>query len=492
MNGKTVFPCPEWTERLAAMHPADLSQSDYVALQQHVRGCSACAIVYAQYRALGSLIRALPASDLSSAIPPRIGSLPNRRSLLNEATEPAPGNEASHRRSSRPFLFSFLTKRRVWLSLLAAVLLLGLLGGVFLLHPFASTPASPQNGSGATASAATQIAPLPILNQSTLYMSNGVVHAFQSDTGALTRDYSVANAPLRTPAIVNGGIYIGTYSDMYALRLTDGALLWHDPVGNGTLLPPTVVDGIVYVLPNVLPSDTALDALRASDGKLLWQYAASRVGAEVTLPVVVHGIAYIGASTPTSADVEALDTANGALLWRHRVGTTYVALSVENDVIYAGTRTTLTALHTADGSVLWQQSLGTRLIWLTAADGVVYAITDDGYLSAKRESDGSTLWRYKTGEEATSVASPVVVGGMVYIAILSSSRATGNNGYVYALRASDGHLIWQYELGSNVIPALTVGQGKVYAMSRDGWLYALQASTGSVVWKAKAPVLGPK
>lgn len=161
------------------------------------------------------------ASDLPSAIPPRFGSLLNTHSLLDEATEPAPDNEASHRRSSRPFLFLFLAERRVWLSLLAAALLIGLLGGVFLLRPLASTPASPQNGSGATASAATQIAPLPTLDQSTLYMSTGVVHAFQSDTGALTRDYSVANAPLRTPTIVNGIIYIGTDSDMYALRLTD-------------------------------------------------------------------------------------------------------------------------------------------------------------------------------------------------------------------------------------------------------------------------------
>ncbi len=476
MTAKTVFPCPEWAERLAAMHPEDLSQSDYVALQQHLRQCSACATVYTQYQMLGSLVRELPASDPPSEIPPRLVSILDTHNLVGKAVVSTPDNEARSRRSSRPLMPSFSVKRRVWLALLAAVLILGLLGGIFFLHT--------QNRSGVTVNAAIEIAPLPVLSQSTLYVSNGTLHAFRSDTGALIKNYSgVVPTFVGTPAIANGVIYTGTQSAVYALRLSDGAVLWHASVGNRTLLPPTVVDGVVYVLPN----DTTLDALRASDGKLLWQYSTGN-GDQPTLPIVVNKIAYIGASNPSHAYVEALNTANGALLWRQRVGTTYVGLSMENDVLYAASDTFLTALRSSNGKVLWQQRMSGRLGPLTAVGGMVYVITDDGYLYAKRGSDGSTLWKYKTGEQATSVTAPVVAGGIVYIAILSYSPAVNSEasyGYVYAFRASNGHLIWHYQLGENVTPELTVGQGKVFVMSRDGLLYAFQASTGSVLWKIK-------
>jgi len=123
--------------------------------------------------------------------------------------------------------------------------------------------------------------------------------------------------------------------------------------------------------------------------------------------------------------------------------------------------------------------------------GTVYVITDDGYLSAKRGSDGGTLWSYKMGKAASSVTSPVVVNGVVYAAALvSSGKVGGSDGYVYALQASDGHPVWQYKLGLNVIPALTTGQGTIYVMSRDNLLYALQAKTGVVLWKAHIPTGG--
>jgi outer membrane protein assembly factor BamB len=365
--------------------------------------------------------------------------------------------------------------RRAWLAALAAILVAGLLLGVLLRRPLSSTPAQQSGSNGTSSGAAIAIAPLPVLSQSTLYISSGTLHALQASTGTLIRNYPMAG----TPAIVDGIMYVGTLDDVYALRVADGSILWHDQIGNRTLLPPVVANGIVYVLPN----GTTLDALRASDGKLLWQYNGSQEGEEVTLPVVANGTACIGASNSNGAFVVALNTANGLPIWRHQVGTTYVNLSMENNVIYISSSATLTALRAGDGSILWQQHMSSQLGSVTVSGGVVYGIANDGHLYARRASDGGAVWSFSIGKEASSITAPVVVDGLVYIAALSSSGTVGGNyGYMYALRAGDGHLIWQFKLRQNVIPNFTVGKGLVYLASRDGLLYALQASTGRVIW----------
>lgn len=66
-------PCITWTEKLAAIHPDNLSSDERSELNAHITTCPACAAVRAEYHLIDVLIRAYPTCEvLSGLIPPRL------------------------------------------------------------------------------------------------------------------------------------------------------------------------------------------------------------------------------------------------------------------------------------------------------------------------------------------------------------------------------------------------------------------------------------
>ena len=72
MKEPMLKPCIAWTERLAAIHPDDLSSPERTELEAHIAECSAGATVHAEYRRMDALIRAFPACEslLILSLPP--------------------------------------------------------------------------------------------------------------------------------------------------------------------------------------------------------------------------------------------------------------------------------------------------------------------------------------------------------------------------------------------------------------------------------------
>lgn len=60
MKNTYPFPCPEWADALAALHPDDLSAVQQMELEAHLATCPACSQVRAGYRAMASRIERLP------------------------------------------------------------------------------------------------------------------------------------------------------------------------------------------------------------------------------------------------------------------------------------------------------------------------------------------------------------------------------------------------------------------------------------------------
>lgn len=60
MKNTHPFPCPEWADALAALHPDDLSAVEQMELEAHLATCPACLQVRAGYRAMASRIERLP------------------------------------------------------------------------------------------------------------------------------------------------------------------------------------------------------------------------------------------------------------------------------------------------------------------------------------------------------------------------------------------------------------------------------------------------
>jgi outer membrane protein assembly factor BamB len=351
---------------------------------------------------------------------------------------------------------------------------------------------------------------------------DSTVYALRASDGGLLWRYQAAGpvgGPVASPpVVVDGIVYVNANVDqglgyltgyIYALRASDGTLLWRYTTGNfvyhGYVYSPTVANGVVYIASQA----GSLTALRASDGALLWRYTAK---GQVAVSLAANGIVYV---LDTNIDqgpdyLEALRASDGRLLWR-TPSYDYLPVVV-NDVLYITSQAGLSALRARDGALLWRYALAdTGLAGPTIVGGVLYTVAFNyspdtttstptaGYrlvtapinwkipfkqggpssLYALRASNGMVLWHYQTPSDKNNGMDVLAVaGGLVYIDITVGSSKTS----ISALRASDGSLLWTHA-GDAPSDWAVVGQGVVYITSNSGVVYALQARDGKELWR---------
>ncbi len=331
--------------------------------------------------------------------------------------------------------------------------------------------------------------------------------------------------------MADGVAYLSTLDNaVYALRISDGTLLWRQSIAGSVDLQPVIFNGVVYV--NSYEGQNGPDhvyALQASNGRIIWRYTpngytyiASTTGADDTL--------YLSSQN----GIFALQASNGHVLWHYTTqGSGDDWPVVVNGVVYAttsvnGQSAALFALRADDGGLLWRYQEGNSMTTPVVANGVVYVFSDDGKLTALQASEGYTLWQRTL--DANMAQSLQLVDGVMYMAVSNITEPTAtvpiaNPGQglaaigglfwnalqttrarlviplkqaqssVYAIRASDGAILWRYLLRNGVaswVGWLVVGNGIVYASDfadttdgtgdGDSDIYALQSSTGAVTW----------
>jgi outer membrane protein assembly factor BamB len=259
--------------------------------------------------------------------------------------------------------------------------------------------------------------------ESTIYQQGNALYALRASDGAVRWRYGVT-APVTSPVVGDGEIFADVGDATIALRADDGAPLWRTPLRVngypyiGMWLAET--NGVVYVhaygqypgqplIPNV--DSTYAFALRASDGAVLWRYALGRDDSlSPNVPILAGGSVYFRSvsrfpPTPT-AYLYALRARDGTLLWRFQdtgepgpdVRRPFVDIAdplVANDNVYAIDNTgVVSALRASDGTPLWRQHIdGTdRYSAPVLADGVIFIIRG-WFVVALRASDGVLLWR---------------------------------------------------------------------------------------------------
>ena len=72
-------------------------------------------------------------------------------------------------------------------------------------------------------------------------------------------------------------------------------------------------------------------------------------------------------------------------------------------------------------------------------------------------------------------ASPVVAGGLIYIA--------GDNGDLYAFDLATRKRLWLYHAEGGLASTPAVAGGRLFVLSRDGYVHALDARTGALIWR---------
>jgi outer membrane protein assembly factor BamB len=167
--------------------------------------------------------------------------------------------------------------------------------------------------------------------------------------------------------IANGVAYLSTDDNVaYALRLGNGAMLWRHSIDGQVDQPPLVINGIVYMTSFIGQNGPAhIYALRASDGRILWHYTMNNGrNSWARWLSVENGVVYTSANTDITGvqglgDIYALQSSNGAVLWHDKLSRSPGAALLVNDTIYISTSAglsdgTVYALHAQDdGSLLW-------------------------------------------------------------------------------------------------------------------------------------------
>ncbi len=324
--------------------------------------------------------------------------------------------------------------------------------------------------------------------------------------------------------------YTGTSNNaVFALRTSDGAMLWHQKIEGSADQAPLVANGVVYVTSYVGQLGPAYAyALRASDGSLLWRYSNNNYS-NLSLSTSDSNVVYV-----TSQDgISALNTSNGAMLWHFAATDTGSPATLEvNGVVYFSsssnnTSGTLYALRASDGSLIWKYATNGYTNTPEVTNGVVYIASGAVTLAALRATDGHQIWKHSI--DANMAQSLQLVNGVLYTTVtkitLPPSAHTANplqgatdigallwstlqnapavktvplkqgTSSVYAIRASDGAILWHYPMnngGDSWASWFSVENGVVYASDTiptngtgAGELFALQSSNGSVLWYDK-------
>jgi outer membrane protein assembly factor BamB len=353
------------------------------------------------------------------------------------------------------------------------------------------------------------------------FVANHNIHALRSSDGKqMWQGFSNIVDP---PFVANGVLYQVNFGDIEALSGSDGRLLWryfpsHEGedfqpgatqivqvtdnriyVYNGQILDVlmadngiggtgrqawssddavsavdintlTISNGTVYyavhprndATTTPAPSDDAIVARRALDGKTLWTYSASAAGQPCAITSMVRALEAVYASASCNSGVGrtfALRASDGAMLWQSSISGQF---SVINGVVClhitqgSPALADLYVLEASSGKVLWQDQPGTSQqqtqVW-TPGNGYIY-ILDNGTLNARRLSNGQAAWNMGFSSDATSqtfetFSDPVFLGALNNTVYLQSSVVNQNThvafNRLYAVQASTGKQLWSFQ-----------------------------------------------
>lgn len=238
--------------------------------------------------------------------------------------------------------------------------------------------------------------------------------------------------------IANGRVYLSSAgSGLRVLQESSGKQLWQ---ASGQLVAR---DGDQIYLSLSQDSTPLFEALRANDGKQLWQKKEDTASSVIS---AAHGSVYL--YQRADARLVALNGRDGTERWKNRIdlpppgppGKEGNGISVQVDSSSVYVRSTggqLSAYQEESGSLLWNytfpspSSLSPEMPW-EISDGVIY-LADDTHVYALRANDGKVLWQ--------KGANAFVLDPLKEIVLTLVSAASGHS--LVALQARDGKVLWQ-------------------------------------------------
>jgi outer membrane protein assembly factor BamB len=152
---------------------------------------------------------------------------------------------------------------------------------------------------------------------------------------------------------------------------------------------------------------SSIYAIRASDGTVLWHYTLNNgKNSWASWLSVENGIVYASAvnaeGTSGTGDMYALQSSNGSVLWHDTLQASPSGALLANGVIYLSTsgnsgNGVVYAVRVHDGSLLWNYPIAGSMSYAPVLDGnVIYVGASNGMAYALRAGNGGVVWHYLT------------------------------------------------------------------------------------------------
>ncbi len=237
-----------------------------------------------------------------------------------------------------------------------------------------------------------------------------------------------------TPAVSKGVIYIATNSgSVYAVSVNDGTVLWHVGRSGGfEAIPldisPLIDNGIVFVEGKQGPGGEKLSlfAMRAGDGTLVWSKSFGFApGPTTDPPQIAGGVIYVADG---AGGLDALRETDGSLLWQHSADEVYGPILVADGLLLLNGGDTVLAMRASDGGVAWRRSmnfhdtLASGYTPEAVGNGILYVAMTNGSVQALDANNGHILWHYVIQELAVPT-NPIYAAYIQFASTVSYQQA---------------------------------------------------------------------
>lgn len=338
-------------------------------------------------------------------------------------------------------------------------------------------------------------------------ISQGTIYALQPDRGttlwtfATHESHGVEVLALDSQTVYT---YIQEQGLVYALRASDGQLLWktHLNIVAGRTDEGTghiVLDkGILFVNATDLNQGDIIFALRVKDGALLWHYRAT-FSSGLTAS---NGVVYVGSTDNNGSNsvLAALHETDGKQIWSYPA--IPLSLAVANNTVYmhsahiptsasdGGNKEdmSLLALNAEKGTLLWsRQTIDDAPGPLVIENNMLILATayhlNTYHFCAYRSDTGAQLWCTQN-TPTPIIGNPTsfsVMGNTLYIAHVNNANPASTQ--FAAFSTDTGKLLWTKNLTSGNVSLLVGMKGTLYT-EVGSQFSALSGVDGHILWQA--------
>lgn len=342
----------------------------------------------------------------------------------------------------------------------------------------------------AGSSARRRLAAAPVIGAGMLFVedTNGVVHAFDAQSGARRWTHSAEVGGKLRAANFGGGVsydagrvYVTNgVGEVLALDASNGSEIWKVKPAGPLRGSPTVAFGSVYVM----TQDNQIVALNAADGKLQWNESGANQQTGVfgvAAPAAGQGTVIAGYS---SGELIAYRYENGRTLWADALARTSMSTEVgaltdidadpiiDSGRVYAlGQGGRMAAYELVTGQRIWELNLA-GISTPAVAGEWIFTLTDDARLLAIARGTGKVRWitdmgRWRNAEKKKDPifwTGPVLAGNQLW--------AANSLGQIYRVSPGEGSAALFQTVKAPISLAPVVANSTLYVLDDSGTIHA--------------------